>query len=178
MRTVAALLLLLVSAAVSPASAQYGDYGSVTCRISPEASVYTGGSRDCGTRQIGPDGTCYCPSSAGPIPGQIVSTPRRPYYGRRYGEGQSMRCWVSPEASRYTGGSRDCDVWDVGPNGSCSCPSAIGPIAGQIVSARRVPVQVCRVSPEASRYTGGSRDCDLRRIGRDGTCYCPTSRPL
>lgn len=176
--SLSALFLVLTMAS---ASAQYGDPGSVTCRISPEASNYTGGRRDCGTRQIGSDGTCYCPSSAGPIPGQIVSQRRQPYgrpygggygYGSGYGDGTLMRCRISSEASRYTGGSRDCDVRRVGPDGTCYCPSGVGPLPGQIVSSQRV--QVCRVSPDASRYTGGRRDCDLRYVRRDGTCSCPS----
>jgi hypothetical protein len=141
MRILAALgLAFALVTPLSPAAAEQGGLlhlaqygGAVTCRLSPEsADRYTGGNRDCRSSQIGPDGTCYCPSRAGPIPGNVVGRSRA-YRG--YSEDQEVRCRVSPEASRYRGGNRDCNVRRVGRGGTCYCPSSRGPLPGVIVEA-------------------------------------------
>jgi hypothetical protein len=133
MHSIVKMLGLAVALALVPmiAEAQV-----VTCRLSPyDAQRYTGGGRDCRTSHIDSNGTCYCQTRAGPIGGSIVGGAR---YRGDYGGGQPvLRCRISPNASRYTGGDRDCSVRSAGPGGTCTCPSAIGPIRGYIVQGFR-----------------------------------------
>jgi len=112
--------------------AQFGGRDLV-CRVSPEASRYTGGDRDCRARQVGPDGSCSCPSAYGPVPGVVVGQ----YGGRSRGYAPRVVtvCRVSPQGSRYTGGDRDCPP-DYSDGRTCACPSPAGMIPGRLL---RVP---------------------------------------
>lgn len=152
----AALAVLPQSAGAQPAVLEQvqwggGGGGSVLCRVGPDAAArYRGGRRDCMTNRIGPGGLCYCPSSGGAIEGDIVRGsggwggggggwgPGGGGGGGGWGEpprrGFSGICRISPEASRFTGGRRDCSASNIGPGGSCFCPSERGPIRGVFIS--------------------------------------------
>ena len=104
----------------------------VACRISGElAERHTGGARDCRTRRIDRDGTCYCPSDVGPLPGQALR--RRHYSEDSDYEEPHIRCRVSAEASRLRDGERDCGPISIEPDGRCYCTSPRGPIPGHII---------------------------------------------
>lgn len=130
---------------------QYG--GGVTCRVSPtNADRFRGGDRDCRTNDVR-GGTCYCPSARGMIPGDVVRGGGGGYGGGGYGgggyggggyggyyepqrRGPRLVCRISASAAVYTGGDRDCSYTGRGPGGSCYCPSARGPIRGDVVQVR------------------------------------------
>lgn len=167
MRRLISFLGIAAAMAVLPQSAgaqqamleqvQWGGGGSVLCRVGPDAAArFRGGRRDCTTNRIGPGGLCYCPSSAGAIEGDIVRG------GGGWGGG---------------GGG-----WGPGGGGGGWGPGGGGggwgepPRRGWSEPPRRGFAGICRISPEASRFTGGRRDCGASNIGPGGSCYCPSDR--
>ena len=122
------LLLACMVTGIIPALSQ-----NSVCRLpSDVAERYNGGDRDCRAHRVDSNGSCYCRTAIGLVRGQTVST-YRGNFGGGYGGGSILRCRVSSEASRYTGGDRDCSVRSAGRGGTCYCPSSVGPIQGQIV---------------------------------------------
>lgn len=104
------------------------------------------------------------------------------YQLTQYSGGRAT-CRLSPEMSaRHTGGARDCTARRVDPDGRCYCPSAAGPIEGRLVRPQRYqeegPLVRCRVSRQNSQYRDGSRDCNVRRVDPDGTCYCNSNEGM